>query len=217
MLIGAVFTSLESAIAGDGPVIEQKQDNDLVMDITGITGDGSTEVGGENLWRVGMYGSSSPQGRGRKLGYQTQVLSQPQMDQTLETDSDLPFGDTQVNFDMTGLLCKDVKYLCTELRKNRDATPDYTFEAIPNERALVSCTELGDRCKGWYIITIHKYLRQFRYSYCWRARHMGVFKRLIRTSCSYLQPVVFGKRLDAYYPLVLVQDVSHYGGCGCCL
>ncbi|XP_033625444.1 uncharacterized protein LOC117288629 isoform X2 [Asterias rubens] len=144
----AVFTSLESAIAGDGPVIEQKQDNDLVMDITGITGDGSTEVGGENLWRVGMYGSSSPQGRGRKLGYQTQVLSQPQMDQTLETDSDLPFGDTQVNFDMTGLLCKDVKYLCTELRKNRDATPDYTFEAIPNERALVSCTELGDRCKG---------------------------------------------------------------------
>ena len=31
-------------------------------------------------------------------------------------------------------------------------------------------------------IHIHKYLRQFRYSYWWRARHVGVFKPLFRTS-----------------------------------
>ena len=31
-------------------------------------------------------------------------------------------------------------------------------------------------------ITIHKYLRQFRYSYWWRARHVGVYKPLFMTS-----------------------------------
>ncbi|XP_038058441.1 collagen alpha-2(V) chain-like isoform X2 [Patiria miniata] len=144
----AVFTGLESSIGGDGPVIEEKMDNQLTMDITGVTGEGSTEVSGSNLWNVGMYGSANRDGRGRKLAYQEQVLSQPQRDQTLETDSDLPFPNTQVSFDMRGLQCEDVKYLCTELRKNPDADPDYTFVAEPNERALVSCTELGDRCKG---------------------------------------------------------------------
>ncbi|XP_022088425.1 uncharacterized protein LOC110978062 isoform X2 [Acanthaster planci] len=144
----AVFTGLESSIRGDGPVIEEKQDNQLVMDITGVTGEGSTRVSGSNLWNVGLYGSANRDGRGRKLAYQEQVLSQPQRDQTLEMDEDLPFPNTQVSFDMRGLQCVDVKYLCTELRKNRDADPDYTFDAEPNERALVSCTELGDRCKG---------------------------------------------------------------------
>ena len=148
-----MFTGLESTIRGDGPVIEEKMDNMLQMDITGVTGEGSTIVSGSNLWRVGMFGSSKPDGRGRRRGYQTQVLGQPQMDQTLETDSDLAFTNTQVNFDMTGLQCKDVKYLCTELQKNPDAMPDYTFEAVPNERILTSCTELGDRCKGEHLFT----------------------------------------------------------------
>ena len=29
---------------------------------------------------------------------------------------------------------------------------------------------------------IHKYLRQFRYSYWWRVRHVGVYKPLFMTS-----------------------------------
>ena len=33
----------------------------------------------------------------------------------------------------------------------------------------------------WFI---HKYLRQFRYFYWWRARHVGVFKQLIMISWS---------------------------------
>ncbi|XP_022088423.1 uncharacterized protein LOC110978061 isoform X2 [Acanthaster planci] len=144
----AVFTGLESSIADDSYVVEGRTDNNLAMDITGITGEGSTEVGGTNLWKVGLYGSANPDGRGRKLAYQEQVLSQPQRDQTLEMDADLPFPNTQVNFNMDGLQCEDVKYLCTELRKDPDARPNYNFEAVPNERALVSCTELGDKCKG---------------------------------------------------------------------
>ena len=96
-----MFTGLESSIGGDGPVIEEKQDNQIVMDITGVTGEGSTEVAGSNLWRVGLYGSSNPDGRGRKLAYQTQVLSQPQMDQTLEAGANLPFPNTQMNLDMS--------------------------------------------------------------------------------------------------------------------
>ena len=35
------------------------------------------------------------------------------------------------------------------------------------------------------LLHIHKYLRQFRYSYWWRARHVGVFKLLILTSQKY--------------------------------
>ena len=31
------------------------------------------------------------------------------------------------------------------------------------------------------LIYIHKYLRQFRYSYWWRARHVGVYKPLFMT------------------------------------
>ena len=43
-------------------------------------------------------------------------------------------------------------------------------------------TFLYPRCKF-----VHKHLRQFHYySYCWRARHVGVFKRLIMTSWSSL-------------------------------
>ncbi|XP_038058584.1 uncharacterized protein LOC119729863 [Patiria miniata] len=144
----AVFTDLESSIPGDDFVVEGRPDNNLAMDITGITGEGSTAVSGTDLWKVGLYGSGSPDGRGRKMAYQEQVLSQPQMDQALETDSDLPFPNTQVNFNMAGLQCEDVKYLCTELRKNPAARPNYQFEAVPNERALISCTELGDKCKG---------------------------------------------------------------------
>ena len=56
-----------------------------------------------------------------------------------------------------------------------------------------------------YLRSIHKYLRQFRYSYWWRARHVGVFKPLIMTSVY--------NRLSA---LVLMQDVSCYGRCRRC-
>ena len=32
------------------------------------------------------------------------------------------------------------------------------------------------------LFCIHKYLRQFRYSYWWRERHVGVYKPLLMTS-----------------------------------
>ena len=43
--------------------------------------------------------------------------------------------------------------------------------------------------------TIHKYPKQFLYSYWWRARHVGVFKRLIMTSVYNRLPRVRRARL----------------------
>ena len=75
------------------------------------------------------------------------------------------------------------------------------FLAVASECALVSLTRCYINWSHKLWTCIHEYLRQFRYSYWWRAHHVELFKQLIMTSWSSVyNPVVFG-----YYTLVLVQ------------
>ena len=37
---------------------------------------------------------------------------------------------------------------------------------------------------NYILLCIHNYLRQFRYSYWWRAHHVGVYKPLFSKKCS---------------------------------
>ena len=58
--------------------------------------------------------------------------------------------DAATNFDMTGLTCKDVKHLCTELSKSDASSTDFELKGVPNEQVLKSCFPVPeDGCRGW--------------------------------------------------------------------
>ena len=62
---------------------------------------------------------------------------------------------------------------------------------------------------------IHKYLRQFRYSYCWRVPHVGVYKSLFVTSnkcwnmgvTHELAPVLIRQFLHSYWSRATAKTV----------
>ena len=49
-----------------------------------------------------------------------------------------------------------------------------------NYQCIGDIEKIAQKLKN-ILMTIHKYPIQFHYSYWWRARHMAVFKRLIKT------------------------------------
>ena len=139
---------MEFSIPSDGPIIEDKPDNALELDVTGIIGSESTLIEGSGLWKVGVFASRSQNGAGQKLGYQEQVLSDAMQGQPLEPPANLAFGQMPVNFDMRGISCSDAQYLCTKLSKNDNPMPEYTFKADPSDRVLTRCIDIRDRCVG---------------------------------------------------------------------
>lgn len=143
---GAIFTDLDVDL-GDQELIENKN-NFLNVDLSGITADDSTNVIGDELWKVSAYASQNPEGIGTKVGLVDQILDPFTAANDLNEGEDLPMEDVDFDFDMTGLRCEDVPYLCFDLDKNPDASVNFYYESRPNEAATTTCVDFRDRCKG---------------------------------------------------------------------
>ncbi|XP_072174385.1 uncharacterized protein [Diadema setosum] len=148
----AVFTDLEADL-GDQVLIENKN-NPLTVDLSGITADDSTNVIGEDLWKVAAYASKKPDGSGPKTGLVEQILDPADAATDLNEGENLPLEQVDFDFNMEGIRCEDAPYLCFDLEKNPRASVDYIFEARPDESVTTTCIDMRDRCKGATAIDI---------------------------------------------------------------
>ena len=107
-------------------------------------------VTGDQLWRLGFYGSTNPDGSGQRVGYQEQILPYYHADHDLRSPGDtLDFSGLNANFDMTGISCSETRYLCTVLSKNPRASDDFTLTTQPNDDVLTSCFPVPSQaCTG---------------------------------------------------------------------
>ena len=109
--------------------------------------------------------------------------------------------------------------LITSISSKKKTNKKFTWRYIsPNHdllsiksRCLTNKTNEGAflRNNMCNITNIHKYLRQFRYSYWWRARHMGVYKPLFMTSkkCWKLALVFIRQFLHSYWSRATARTV----------
>ena len=110
-------------------------------------------VAGTSLWRLSSYGSSNENGAGTRFAEQTQILNQRQQDQSLPAGGDeLDFEPIEMNFDMSGLGCADVRYICTTISRNPQASIDFTLDPQPDISALTSCQPIN--CEGKFHLVV---------------------------------------------------------------
>ncbi|XP_072173532.1 uncharacterized protein [Diadema setosum] len=151
-LAKAIFTDLNADL-GD-QVIYENRNNPLTVDLTGITDEEATNVKGDDLWKVGVYGSRKPDGTGPKAGLVEQILDPQEAGTTLNDGENLPLENVDFDFDMSGIRCEDASYLCFDLDKNPRSSVDYIFEARPDDSVTTECIDMRDRCKGATAIDI---------------------------------------------------------------
>ncbi|KAJ8019767.1 hypothetical protein HOLleu_41489 [Holothuria leucospilota] len=144
----AIFSTLVPDLTGQFPVIENRR-NTIQMNLDAITDkDLSTVVPGESLWELGTFFNARPNGKGRRIQEQTQILNPFQQDQDLMLDENLVFNGIDFETDLTGLVCSDVPYICFELKKNEDASLNYVFGTNPTQDPFVECIDFTKYCKG---------------------------------------------------------------------
>ncbi|XP_072174093.1 uncharacterized protein [Diadema setosum] len=142
----AVFTDLDVDM-GNQNLLENMM-TPLTVDLTGITGEGSTTVMGENLWKVAAYASPNPDGTGPKTGLIEQILDPADASTELMEGSNLPLSQVDFDFDMRGVKCDQAPYLCFDLDKNPEASVAFQYEARPDDSVTTKCVDMRDRCKG---------------------------------------------------------------------
>ena len=148
-LLQQYVDSVESTIQ-NAELYEGKQSNLVQFDTIVGTTDESTPMVGRNMWRLNLYGSERENGQGPRYAEQEQVLSDYFSSRELTNPGDsLNFRTIDAYYDMTGLDCKKVKYLCTEFSRNPSSSVEYELIPVPNERTLRDCMEVTDEmCKG---------------------------------------------------------------------
>ena len=142
----AIFTDLNVDLGNQ--LIYENKENPLTVSLTGVTHADATNVRGNNLWQVAVYGSRRPDGSGVKTGYDEQILDPQEASTTLNDGENLPLTDVSFGFDLSGARCEDSQYVCFDLNKNARASVDFHFEARPDESVLTQCVDMRDRCKG---------------------------------------------------------------------
>ncbi|XP_072166826.1 uncharacterized protein [Diadema setosum] len=142
----AVFNDLEVDL-GNQNLFENMM-TPLTVDLTGITGEDSTNVMGDNLWKIGAYASPNPDGSGPKTGLVEQILDPADASTELTEGSNLPFEQVGFDFDMRGIRCEEAPYLCFDLDKNPEASVAFDFEAQPDDSVTTKCVDMRERCKG---------------------------------------------------------------------
>ncbi|XP_070535949.1 uncharacterized protein [Ptychodera flava] len=141
-----VITDIQVDIPPDGMTIEGLTGNKVTFDVTALYNDVTTAVTGENLWRLNVFGSKSPDGsKGKKHSLVRNALNEEQVQTPVTLGSPLTFLDVMTEIDMKNLLCEDITHLCVKLLKNPKSKPKFDFKADPPE-ATATCTPLP--CKG---------------------------------------------------------------------
>ncbi|XP_072173534.1 uncharacterized protein [Diadema setosum] len=144
------LTSSPTDVPTDLVLYEGKAENPIQYNSVATTTPDSGTVRGVDLWTLSQWGSERANGNGPRHNEQQQVLSGYHAAlPVMEAGDTLNFEPLSTNFDMTGLRCPQVKYICNELSKDPQSRPDFEFTAVPNESVLRSCFEVPDgACKG---------------------------------------------------------------------
>ncbi|XP_022088426.1 collagen alpha-1(II) chain-like [Acanthaster planci] len=136
-----------NVVGNDYSVLKENDPYNRVMfDMTAETTPDSGGVDGDNLWELSLFGSSSENGVGRRFNEQRQVLNNYQRNKDAFPGEDIDFGMVDSNFNMQGLSCKEVRYLCAELRKGTRADPDFELNPVPDRSVLTKC--FRQKCDG---------------------------------------------------------------------
>nr|XP_054751416.1 collagen alpha-1(I) chain-like [Lytechinus pictus] len=144
------LTSSPTDILTDLMLREGNPENPLTYNSVATTTDESGLVRGVDLWTLSQWGSENENGDGPQNNYQEQVLSGYHAALPVMMSGDtLDFVPLVTNFDMTGLKCPQVKYICNEVNRDPNSQPEFQFAGVPDESVLRSCFEVpDDACKG---------------------------------------------------------------------
>ena len=132
--------------------------------------DGTRELSGDGLWRLGLFGSRSPDGIGERHDFIHQTLNDDKASQMIESGKNLDLADINTQFDAGALGCTDFKYVCVEFAKGDNAEPDFSF-TVANKRSeyaeekIVSCKPAPCEASKFYFIYFIQKKRQISYMY----------------------------------------------------
>lgn len=113
----------------------------ITIDADVIPADDSGPVAGEDLWKMGVFGSQNPDGSGPKVGVQEQILGPDHLGESLFSGQPLSLNNITTEFDTTLVGCTDFKYMCVEFSKGESPSPNFQFETSEGD-SLVRCQKV---------------------------------------------------------------------------
>ena len=126
----------------------------LSLDIESRESAGSAS--GDTLWRVGIYGSTRPNGKGKQIGLKRQILSRDQSGRDLTAGDTLSFKAIDTDFDLIAIGCEsEFQYLCVEFAKGLRARPDFKFQTTNGGDVITRCKDQECR-KGKKVYSLIK-------------------------------------------------------------
>lgn len=136
------LTNLDFDVSGK--VLDDRQTNPLISNVSAILS--GNKVQGDDLWQANFYGSDTPDGTGPRYNEQVQVFDDIQQDQNFDPNMPLDFRSLRTNFDMSGLTCDQVRFICVEFSRNTESSVDFTILAN-DDRDFVKCSPIGCESK----------------------------------------------------------------------
>ncbi len=143
---GVMVEGLE-VMGNDYSVMKENEPYNRVMfDLTALTTPDSGGAEGDDLWDLNLYGSNNENGVGRRFNEQQGVFNNYQKGKDAFPGENIDFGMVDTNFNMRGLTCKDVRYLCAELVQGDRPNPPFEFTPVPDQSVLKKC--FRQKCDG---------------------------------------------------------------------
>lgn len=112
--------------------------------------DESSQVFGDYLWRLGLFGSQFEDGSGERFNYVSQVLDDTEGSYDLISQK-LTFTNGAAMFDVAAIGCTEFVYGCMEFTKSLNASTDFQFSILPSGDVLTLCKEspcLASECQS---------------------------------------------------------------------
>lgn len=125
----------------DFPEVTGDEIPTITIDADIIPADDSGSVDGQNLWKMGVFGSQNPDGSGPKVGEQEQILGPDQLDESLISGQPLSLDNITTEFDTSLVGCADFKYMCVEFSKGENPSADFEFETTEGD-SIVRCQKV---------------------------------------------------------------------------
>ncbi|PIK42192.1 hypothetical protein BSL78_20957 [Apostichopus japonicus] len=126
------ITEVADPVYGEETAVELDVNVDFTPD--------SANKKGEGLWRVGMFGSESPDGDGDRYGDVYQTLNEEKAT-TAKKGTELVIDDIATEFEIGTIGCTEVRYICVEFAQGDDPDPPFTMN-VESSRGDTSTTSL---------------------------------------------------------------------------
>nr|XP_054749905.1 uncharacterized protein LOC129255586 [Lytechinus pictus] len=107
----------------------------------------NTEISGQGLWRMGIFGSRDAGGSGERFSYVSQTLSEEQQAKTLIENTPLNLTNVETLFEIGSVGCNDFGFICVEFTGGDGPNPYYFFrkegavDASRSANTITKCKE----------------------------------------------------------------------------